>query len=100
MPRKLVRRTPEPGLRAVVSDPQEELEPAEQDIVPPAERDIVPLLYNVSDACFILGNISKQMLYRLIHLHRIHPVKIGTRSLFTMEELQRYVREQQAEPTG
>lgn len=92
MVRKLARRTPEPGLRAVVGDPNEGLEPA--------ERDIVPLLYNVSDACFILGNISKQMLYRLIHLQRIHPVKIGTRSLFTMEELERYVREQQAEPTG
>lgn len=88
MPRKLVRRVPKPE-----SEPQPEQ---------PEETRPQPLLYNVADACFILGNISKQMLYRLIHLDRIHPVKIGTRSLFTMEELERYVHQQQAEsePTG
>jgi excisionase family DNA binding protein len=87
MARKLARRTipePEPEPEKV-----EELRPE-------------PLLYNVADACYLLGNISKQMLYRLIHLKRIHPVKIGTRSLFTIEELQRFVGEQQNEdePTG
>jgi hypothetical protein len=59
-----------------------------------------PLLYNVADACFILGKISKQMLYRLIHLKLIFPVKIGTRSLFTMEELQRFVDERVQESYG
>ena len=79
MPRKLARKiTPEP-------EPEDEEAPTEEEWKP------TPLLYNVADACFILGKISKQMLYRLIHLGQIEPVKIGTRSLFTMEELQRFV---------
>ena len=59
----------------------------------PEETRPEPLLYNVPDACFILGNISKQSLYRLINLNLVHPVKIGTRSLFTKEELERFVRD-------
>jgi excisionase family DNA binding protein len=54
-----------------------------------------PILYNVADACFMLGKISKPMLYRLVHNKELIPVKIGSRSLFTLEELQRYVRERQ-----
>jgi hypothetical protein len=50
-----------------------------------------PLLYNVTDTCYILGKISKQMLYRLINSDQLHPKKVGTRCMFTMEELERYV---------
>jgi hypothetical protein len=88
MPRKLVRRVQsEPG-----EDPETEAE-TEADAEAQPEWKPTPLLYNVADACFILGKISKQMLYRLIHLKQIHPVKIGTRSLFTMAELERFVEE-------
>jgi Helix-turn-helix domain len=94
MPRKLVRRmqSSEPG-----EDPETETD-ADADADADAEATQpewkpTPLLYNVADACFILGKISKQMLYRLIHLKQIHPVKIGTRSLFTMAELERFVEE-------
>lgn len=66
----------------------------------PTEDRPQPLLYNVADACFILGNISKQMLYRLINTKQIRPVKIGSRSMFTMEELQRFVRSEQDEAAG
>jgi hypothetical protein len=79
MPRRLVRRTQEPEPEV---DAEEEPKP---------EWKPTPLLYNVADACFILGKISKQMIYRLIHLGRLLPVHIGTRSLFTMGELERYV---------
>jgi Helix-turn-helix domain len=89
MPRRLARKA--------VIEPEEAVE---EEAVEEAEEETTveewrptPLLYNVTDACFILGNISKQMLYRLIHLGLIEPVKIGTRSLFTMEELQRFVDE-------
>ena len=56
-----------------------------------------PLLYDISDSCFILGRISKAKLYRLIQLRKIHPIKLGTRSMFTMEELERFVSEQASE---
>ena len=91
MPRKLARRAtpasePEP--------PEEILEEPE----PPSDAwKPTPLLYDVGDACFILGKISKQMLYRLIHLDQIHPVKVGTRSMFTMEEMERFVIERAKE---
>jgi hypothetical protein len=90
MPRKLVRRvqSSEPG-----EDPETEAEAEVDAEATPAEWRPTPLLYNVADACFILGKISKQMLYRLIHLKQVHPVKIGTRSLFTMAELERFVEE-------
>ena len=55
------------------------------------------MLYDVGDTCFILGKISKQMLYRLIALNQIHPVKVGTRSMFTMEEMERFVTEREKE---
>lgn len=84
MARRLARRT--------TPEPEEPEEPAEDEEVEP-EWHPTPLLYNVPDSCFILGKISKQMLYRQIHEKRIHPVKIGTRSLFTMPELERFVAE-------
>jgi Helix-turn-helix domain len=94
MPRKLARKSAS-QTRPRVTD----IEVGEEDEKEkPEEWRPTPLLYNVADACFILGKISKQMLYRLIGLHEITPVKIGTRSLFTMPELQRFVdtREQEA----
>lgn len=89
MPRKLVRRvaSAEPEAEVGTEAEAESEEAKEQEWKP------TPLLYNVADACFILGKISKQMLYRLIHLKQIQPVKIGTRSLFTMAELERFVEE-------
>ena len=91
MPRKLVRRVQ-------ASEPEPEANNEAEDVEPEAQEwKPTPLLYDVADACFILGKISKQMLYRLIHLHQIRPVKIGTRSLFTMEELDRFVREREQE---
>lgn len=92
MPRRLVRRNqtgPEPE---VEQDGEVELD------AKTAEPRPTPLLYNVADACYILGKISKQMLYRQIHLGRLHPLKMGTRSLFTMDELERFVKEVQTEP--
>ena len=88
MPRKLVRKlqNSEPEPEASNNEPEDE-QPEVMEWKP------TPLLYDVTDACFILGKISKQMLYRLIHIHQIRPVKIGTRSLFTMEELDRFVQE-------
>jgi excisionase family DNA binding protein len=86
MPRKLARKAV-PDVNPNIQEPEEEEAPAEGEWKP------TPLLYNVGDACFILGKISKQMLYRLIHEGQITPVKIGTRSLFTMEKLERFVSE-------
>lgn len=61
---------------------------------PPAEESAVePILYNTDDACLMLGKISKPMLYRLISTKQIHPIKVGSRSMFTKQELERYVRQ-------
>jgi hypothetical protein len=56
-----------------------------------------PLLFNVVQTCGLLGRISRQKLYRLIHDGQIYPVKIGIRTYFTMDELQRFVKEHQQE---
>jgi len=60
-----------------------------------AEPEPEPLLYDVDAACKILGGISKPMVYRLVQTGELRPVKVGSRSMFTMEELQRFVRENQ-----
>jgi hypothetical protein len=52
-----------------------------------------PLLFDVAETCRLLGSISKQMLYRVVNRGEVRPVKLGTRSMFTMAELQRYVEE-------
>jgi predicted DNA-binding transcriptional regulator AlpA len=52
-----------------------------------------PILYNTDDACFMLGKISKPMLYRLITTKKLHPIKLGSRSMFTKAELLRYIKE-------
>jgi hypothetical protein len=54
-----------------------------------------PLLYDADAAARILGGISKAMVYRYVQYKQLHPVKLGTRTLFTMAELQRFVRERQ-----
>ena len=56
-----------------------------------------PLLYDMEEACKILGNISKPTIYRLIRRGRLHPVKQGKRTAFTATELRRYVSEIEAE---
>jgi excisionase family DNA binding protein len=63
----------------------------------PEPEEIEPLLYDVDQACRILGGISKPMVYRLVQTGELRPVKVGSRSMFTMEELQRFVRENQVE---
>jgi excisionase family DNA binding protein len=62
---------------------------------PPVEEPatIEPLLYNTDDACLMLGKISKPMLYRLITQGKIHPIKLGSRSMFTKKELERYIKQ-------
>jgi len=51
--------------------------------------------YDVNAAAKILGGISKAMVYRYVQYGQLKPVKLGSRTLFTMGELQRFVREQQ-----
>jgi len=75
MPRKLVRSEEEP-----------EPEPEDE-----------PLLYDAVAAGKILGGISRSMVYRYVQFGQLHPVKLGARSLFSREELQRFVRDRQAE---
>jgi hypothetical protein len=69
--RRLVRKKPEPS---------EEEKP-------------LPLLYNAADACFMLGKISEGLLWKLVQDDKLHPIKVGRRSLFTRGELERFVRE-------
>lgn len=59
------------------------------------EEEPEPLLYDADAAAKILGGISKAMVYRYVQHGELHPVKLGSRTLFTMEELQRFVRERQ-----
>jgi predicted DNA-binding transcriptional regulator AlpA len=79
MPRRLVRAEQEPE------------EPEEQ----PEEPEPEPLLYNADVAARILGGISVSMVYRYVQTKELRPVKLGSRTLFTMEELQRFVRAKQ-----
>jgi hypothetical protein len=63
----------------------------------PDQLPVPPLLFNVVQTCRLLGGISKQTLYRKINLDEIHPVKVGKLSMFTMAELERFVKERQRE---
>jgi Helix-turn-helix domain len=54
-----------------------------------------PLLYDADAAARMLGGISKAMVYRYVQHKELFPVKLGTRTLFTMAELQRFIRERQ-----
>ena len=99
MARKLVRRatTPEPEPEPEPEVPEEidilELEEPEA----PTDWNPTPLLYDVTDTCLMLGKISRQMLYRLINLDQLHAIKVGTRSMFTLEELERFVSDRARE---
>jgi hypothetical protein len=75
------------------SDPEPEDEEIEY-VVPQRTPD--PILYDADVAAFVLGGISKAMVYRFVQNKELHPVKLGSRSMFTMAELQRFVREHQA----
>jgi excisionase family DNA binding protein len=59
------------------------------------EEEPEPLLYDADAAAKILGGISKAMVYRYVQHGELNPVKLGSRTLFTMEELQRFVRDRQ-----
>jgi predicted transcriptional regulator len=73
MPRKLARS----------KDPDPE---------PQAPEEVPPLLYSAEDAGRMLGGISKAMVYRYVQNKELHPIKVGSRTMFTLEELQRFVR--------
>jgi excisionase family DNA binding protein len=77
MPRRLVRSNEEP-------EPEE-----------PAPVD-TPLLYSADDAARMLGGISKAMVYRYVQNGELQPIKLGARTLFSREELERFVRAQEA----
>jgi excisionase family DNA binding protein len=79
MPRRLVRSGEEP-------EPEPEPAPVED----------VPLLYSADDAARMLGGISKAMVYRYVQKGQLHPTKLGSRTLFSREELERFVKEQGA----
>jgi hypothetical protein len=84
--RRLVRKS-----ETAKAEPEVEAEAEEEEESQLEEWNPTPLLYNVTDACVILGKISKGMLYRYINSHEIEPLKLGTRSVFTMKELERFV---------
>lgn len=101
MPRKLVRKGQAPPDATEAEDPVEQIGQGSSieeapGVVYLQERDRPqPLLYDVTDACYVLGKISKPMLYKLVNLKEITPLKLGTRSVFTREELERFIREKQ-----
>jgi len=74
MPRRLVR-----------AEEPEEPEPQPEE----------PLLYNADAAARLLGGISTSMVYRLVQTKQLRPVKLGHRTMFTKEELQRFVKMKQ-----
>lgn len=45
--------------------------------------------YSVTETCFTLG-ISRSQLYKLVSVGDIRPVKIGSRTLFTDREIERF----------
>jgi excisionase family DNA binding protein len=49
-----------------------------------------PLLHSIQDSIRILG-IGRSSLYNLITDGKIHPVKIGRRTLIPNHEIRRYV---------
>jgi excisionase family DNA binding protein len=78
MPRRLVRSDEEP-------EPEE-----------PAPVEDIPLLYSADDAAKLLGGISRALLYRYVQNKELHPIKLGARTLFSREELERFVKAQTA----
>lgn len=62
---------------------------------PPAPVEDTPLLYNAEDAGRLLGGISKAMVYRYVQRGQLHPTRLGSRTLFSREELERFVKAQE-----
>ena len=56
-----------------------------------------PLLHSIVSAAKALG-IGRSSLYALIAESKIHPVKIGRRTLIPNHELERFVEDLLAEP--
>ena len=56
-----------------------------------------PLLHSIISAAKILG-IGRSSLYALIAERKVHPVKIGRRTLIPQHELERFVAELTTEP--
>jgi excisionase family DNA binding protein len=59
-----------------------------------------PLLYSAEQAAKILGGLSVAMIYRYVEQKKLRPVKVGRRTMFTREELERFVRARQAKAKG
>ena len=49
------------------------------------------LLYNEGETRQVLGGIGRSKLYQLVAEGRIEPTKIGRRTFFAAEELERFV---------
>ena len=48
-------------------------------------------------AAKMLGGISKAMVYRYVQHGELHPIKLGARTMFTREELERFVKKLEAD---
>ena len=57
--------------------------------LPPSS--IPPLLVSINDACAALGGIARPTIYELINRGELERVRIGRRSLITLQELSNYV---------
>jgi len=62
----------------------------------PAPVEDSQLLYSADDAARMLGGISRAMVYRYVQNKELHPIKLGSRTMFTREELERFVNELEA----
>ncbi len=49
------------------------------------------LLYSIAETTEVLGGMSRSTLYEKIATGEIRPVKVGRRTYFTHDELERYV---------
>jgi excisionase family DNA binding protein len=48
------------------------------------------LLYDIREACRLLGGIGRSTLYKAIQHGRLKPVKIGARTMLPRAELERF----------
>lgn len=55
--------------------------------------DVAPLFYSRPDACAMLGGIGNTKFYELVKAGRLRIVKLGTRTLVSAAELQRFAAE-------
>ncbi|MXO66668.1 helix-turn-helix domain-containing protein [Altericroceibacterium endophyticum] len=56
-----------------------------------------PLLINVSEFCRLLG-LGKTKTYELISEQRIDTIKVGRRTLITMESVEAFIAQSKVEP--